>query len=115
MCRLWAHRSRHQTWISTNFIVLTALFIVPIFIAQRIEDLSDWSFKYLSWKVNGIVLLVGAASIAGILVMLLAHAASQEISVISNSIQDILDDFAKKRAYLDRSLFTLGALIGVGV
>ena len=96
--------------------MLIALFLVPVVIGQvLIEGLSDWPLENLFWKVQGIVLLAGFTALAGFLVILLVQVASQEISVISNSMQDVLDDFAQQKAYLDRSLFAIGAIIGVGI
>ena len=60
-------------------------------------------------------MLTGFTALAGFLVISLVQVASQEISVISNSMQDVLDDFAQRKAYLDRSLFAIGAIIGVGI
>ncbi len=116
VCSLKAHRSPHRWWILTNLVVLIALFLVPVVIGQvLIEGLSDWPLENLFWKVQGIVLLAGFTALAGFLVILLVQVASQEISVISNSMQDVLDDFAQRKAYLDRSLFAIGAIIGVGI
>ena len=116
VCSLKAHRSPHRWWILTNLVVLIALFLVPVVIGQvLIEGLSDWPLENLFWKVQGIVLVAGFTVLAGFLVILLVQVASQEISVISNSMQDVLDDFAQRKAYLDRSLFAIGAIIGVGI
>lgn len=93
VCSLKAHRSPHRWWILTNLVVLIALFLVPVVIGQvLIEGLSDWPLENLFWKVQGIVLLAGFTALAGFLVILLVQVASQEISVISNSMQDVLDD-----------------------